>query len=69
MKLFKKSLTFAQPDPLGDGLAEQIRAEQKEAQNYGFDANFDGDALANSWETTLEDLRQDPDWFDLASTD
>ena len=69
MALFKKSLNFMQPDPLGDGLAEQILAEQREAQSYGFDANFDGDELAQSWESTLQDLRNDPDWFDLASTD
>lgn len=69
MQLFKSSITFKNPDPLGGGLEEEIRAEQQEAQQYGFDANFDGDELANSWATTLEDLKQDPDWYDLASTD
>lgn len=69
MNIFKRSITFSNPDPLGGGLQEQIRAEQQEAREYGFEANFDGDELASSWENTLDDLRQDPDWYDLASTD
>ena len=69
MQLFKRTLTFRSPDPLGDGLAEAIRAEQQEAARHGFEDNFDGDELAESWQRALDDLKNDPDWFDLLATE
>ena len=69
MSIIHKSIHFASPDPLGDGVGDDIEAERNEPDAFNFDQPMDGNQLADSWSHTLEDLKQDPDWFDLASSD
>jgi hypothetical protein len=64
MSLFHH-ISLPEIDPLGGGLAEEITAEQQEPEamilNDGPDEN-----LSDSWSHIVEDLKQEPDWFDFA---
>ena len=63
MSLFHH-IHFSAIDPLGDGLAEEIAAEQAEAEHFELDDQLDGQ-LAESWEAIVDDARKDPDFVDL----
>lgn len=69
MNLLRHTPSFSRPDPLGDGLAEAIAAEQSEPDAFVHDGFLDGEQLASTWQSTLDDLKQDPDWFDFATED
>jgi hypothetical protein len=61
---FLHHISLPQPDPLGGGLREEIAEEQQEPEAEGFISDIDGDNLADSWSHIVNDLHQDPDWFD-----
>jgi hypothetical protein len=59
MSLFHH-ISFKPIDPLGDGLREEIAAEQQEPEAIrdledGFDENF--------WSKVEKDVENDPEWF------
>ena len=54
-------IRFSPIDPLGDGLREEIAAEQAEPEHFDLDEHFDS-ALPDKWEAILVDARQDPDF-------
>ena len=61
MSLFHRILAFQPIDPLGDGLGDDIAAEQAEADHFELNEQLDG-RLATEWEEILTDARHDPDF-------
>lgn len=61
------SLSFAQADPLGGGLAEEIALEQAEPEAAEFQADFDPVALQDAWAKAVDELHGDPDWVDFSA--
>ena len=49
-------------DPLGGGLAEEIAAEQSDANRMTLD-DIDSNELASSWEQIVRDVEKDPEWI------
>jgi hypothetical protein len=66
---FHHTPSFAEPDPLGNGLAEEIAAEQAEADAIVLQENPDGQSLSEQWQHVVEEVEQDPDWFSFAEDD
>ena len=64
--LLKHHLSFTHPDPLGGGLAEEIAAEQSEPEAIALEEYADGEALVDRWTHVVEEVEQDPEWFDFA---
>lgn len=65
MSLFHHKITFAQPDPLADGLGDDISAEQNEADAFQTLSDTSGEELAKHWNKIVKDIEKDPDWFDF----
>ena len=63
--LFHHALSFAQPDPLGDGLAEEIAAEQAEPEAIVLE-DTDPSSLIDQWDHVVSDIKKDPEWFTFA---
>lgn len=59
MSLFNHSLTFQPIDPMADGLGDDIRQEQREAESFDLTEQLDG-RLADEWEEILDEARHDP---------
>jgi hypothetical protein len=62
MSLFHH-ISFKPIDPLGDGLREEIIAEQQEPEAITNLADIDGQELANAWDQIVQDVNKDPTWF------
>lgn len=62
MSLFHH-VSFQPIDPLGDGLREEIAAEQQEPEAITSLDDIDGQELARVWGDIEEDVRNDPTWF------
>lgn len=61
-------VTFSPVDPLGDGLGDDIAAERREAGAIQDLADpIDAQDLAQSWGALLEEVKQDPEWFEFAA--
>lgn len=60
-------ISFNPIDPLGDGLGDDIAAERREPDAIT-DLNdpLDAQDLAMSWGALLEEVKQDPEWFNFA---
>lgn len=54
---------FTPVDPLGDGLREDIIAEQSEPDAINFDEGFDEADLKGYLESITADIKEDPDEF------
>jgi len=54
-------ISFQQADPLGDGLREEIEAEQLEPEAIRL--YEDESQLEQRWQEIQEDVKKDPDWF------
>jgi hypothetical protein len=63
MSLFKHHISFKKIDPLGDGLREEIIAEQTEPDAITLDERVDENQLSQFWQSVEVDIEQDPDWF------
>ena len=63
MNIFHR-IHFEKIDPLGDGLGDEIAAEQAEAEAIRLDEEFD-ETLADSWQVVLDDARNDPEHYEL----
>ncbi|HRJ06614.1 MAG TPA: hypothetical protein PK096_03015 [Candidatus Saccharibacteria bacterium] len=61
MLFLHHKLAFAKADPMDDGLADDIAAEQAEAERFELKEQLDG-RLADEWEEILKDARKDPDF-------
>ncbi len=62
MSLFHHpQLAFAKPDPLADGLGDDIQVEQTEEGHFELLEQLDM-TLADNWEKILVDARKDPDF-------
>lgn len=59
MSLFHHTITFPAVDPLGDGLAEEIAAEQQEPEAMSLDTDIDGNNLSAYWQyVTTSDTKE-----------
>lgn len=59
---FRHSLLFTVPDPLGDGLAEEIAAEQAEPDAITLEDATDMQTFTEQWDHMVNDLHNDPNW-------
>lgn len=58
MPLFRHTISFPTIDPLGDGLAEEIEAEQEEPEAMSLEYDVDGDDLSSYWQYVADDNAQ-----------
>jgi hypothetical protein len=66
MSLFHH-ISFQPVDPLGDGLREEIVAEQQEPEAIGdLQEGIDGQKLSELWGEVEDDVKNDPEWFHLS---
>lgn len=56
------SIGFQPVDPLGNGLREEIMAEQQEPEAILLEEMLSEDALADYLKTIVEDIQSDPEW-------
>jgi hypothetical protein len=61
---FFHHISLPSVDPLGGGLREEIAEEQDELEAQDFTEDIDGNVLAERWSEVVNDLHQDPDWYD-----
>lgn len=66
MSLFQQHIHFAKPDPLANGLGDEIAQEQREADAIHTLADTSADELETFWSGVLKDVKHDPDWFDFS---
>lgn len=61
-------IRFNPIDPLGDGLGDDIAAERSEPEAItDLSDPLDAQELAQKWGTLLEEVKEDPEWFDFAA--
>ena len=65
MSIFSRrhSIKFKKPDPLANGLGDEIAAEQREADSFKTLDDTSGDELTKQWNAIEKDIKKDPDWF------
>lgn len=51
-------------DPLGNGLGDEIAAEQAEPEAIDLREELD-ETLADNWQAVLDDAKNDPEYSDL----
>jgi hypothetical protein len=67
MSIFHRtSIKFRTPDPLANGLGDEILAEQREADAFSTLDDTSADELAKHWNSIVKDIEKDPDWFSFA---
>lgn len=67
MSLFHHTnIHFAKPDPLANGLSDEIAAEQQEAGAINSLDDTSAEELDAFWTGVLKDVKKDPDWFDFS---
>jgi len=62
LNLFHR-VTFSKIDPLGDGLREEIQAEQLEPEAITLEEGVNEGELEQYWQSVEEDISKDPQWF------
>ncbi len=67
MSIFSRrhSIKFKAPDPLANGLGDEITAEQNEADAFFTLDDVPGDELSSHWNRIVKDIEKDPDWFNF----
>jgi hypothetical protein len=63
MSIFQHRIKFADPDPLDDGLRDEIANEQREADSFQTLSDTSAEELNKQWSTIVKDIEKDPDWF------
>lgn len=63
MSLFHHKIRLSPVDPLGDGLRDDIAAEQAEPEHITLEDGIDADELNQQWNNICSDLKNDPMWF------
>ncbi len=58
---------FKKPDPLANGLADEIAAEQHEAEAINSFEDTSPEELDKFWTGVVEDIKKDPKWFDFSN--
>ena len=53
---------FAKVDPLANGLADEIAAEQREADAINSLEDTSPEDLEKFWSGVVEDIKKDPQW-------
>ena len=61
--LFTHHIKFKKIDPLGDGLREEIQAEQLEPEAIRLDEEPTEDQQRDYWDQVQKDIADDPEWF------
>jgi hypothetical protein len=59
-------ISFKPVDPLGDGLREEIAAEQQEPDAITDLEDIDEQELSAFWSDVEKDVENDPTWFHLS---
>ncbi len=59
----RRSMQFETIDPLGDGLGDEIAAERTSEQGMMSLTDTSVEDLSNFWNSVVEDIRNDPNWF------
>ena len=63
MLLFNHHISFKPIDPLGNGLREEIVAEQQEPDAIdSLEEGLDGQQLYDFWQSVERDVENDPEW-------
>jgi len=62
MQLFHH-ISFKKADPLGDGLREEIEAEQLEPEAITLEEGVNEGELEQYWQSVENDIDKDPEWF------
>lgn len=64
MSLFSHHISFKQIDPLGNGLREEIVAEQEEPEAIGaLEEGVSEGELSQFWQSVGRDIEADPEWY------
>lgn len=63
MSIFHHTIGFNEPDPLGNGLGDEIAAEQKESDAFTTLEDTPAEELSEQWAAIVKDVEKDPDWF------
>lgn len=63
MSFLNHQITFKQVDPLGDGLRDDIIAEQLEPEAILLEDGVDEGQLSEYWQSVEKDIENDPEWF------
>jgi hypothetical protein len=58
-----KTMSFPAIDPLGDGLGDEIAAEQRESDAINSLDDVSAEELNKTWSVIVEDIKHDPEWF------
>ncbi len=67
MSIFHHStVQFKTPDPLADGLGDDIAAERKEADAFMTLEDMSGEELTDHWNNIVKDIEKDPSWFNFS---
>lgn len=61
--LFHHVISFRRADPLGDGLREEIEAEQLEPEAITLQEGVNEGELEAFWQEVERDIKKDPQWF------
>lgn len=60
-------ISFSKADPLGNGLGDEIAAEQQEADAIRSLDDVSAEELNQKWNVIVEDIKKDPEWFDFSN--
>jgi len=67
MSFLNHQVTFKQVDPLGDGLREEITAEQLEPEAILLEDGVNEGQLSEYWQSVERDIKSDPEWFHFSN--
>lgn len=65
MNLFHHHVSFKKADPLGDGLGEEIEAEQLEPEAIKLEDDYS--ELVERWQQIEKDIQKDPEWYTFSN--
>lgn len=65
MSLFHH-ISFKKVDPLGNGLREEIMAEQLEPEAIKLEDGISEGELSQYWQVVEADIERDPEWIKIA---
>lgn len=66
--VFFRRIQFNKVDPLANGLAEEIAAEQYEADSIQSLDDPSAEELQEKWSRIVKDAHEDPDWFSFTDS-
>jgi hypothetical protein len=66
LSLFNHPISFNAIDPLGNGLGDEIFAEQREPEAIQLEEGVDEGQLSGYWQSVEKDIRSDEDFSRLS---